>query len=132
MTGKELIQELLRIPTEDLDREIKIYGLIDTYEINEVDSQYEFIESDIQVENSNDNKVIFIAKKSNANNNDYKGEEYMEIAFRMKVSDYKALPEGETEKMWEDKDNISNLNIVGQIIGLGRDRWITNKLELEG
>jgi len=63
MTGKKLIQELLKIPTEDLDLEIKIYGLIDTYEINETDSQYEFIESDIEVGYSNDNKVIFIAKK---------------------------------------------------------------------
>jgi len=63
MTGKELIQELLKIPTEDLDCEIKIYGLIDMDEINEEDSQYEFIESDIEVGKSNDNKVIFMAKK---------------------------------------------------------------------
>ena len=59
-------------------------------------------------------------------------EEYIEIAFRMKMSDYKKLPEEETIKMWEDSpDNISTLNIVGQIIVLGRGNYISDKCDID-
>jgi len=59
--------------------------------------------------------------------------EYIEIAFRMKMSDYKALPCKETEKMWKESPyNISSLNIVGQIIVLGSDGFISHKCELDG
>jgi len=60
MTGKDLIIELLKLDTEDLDKKVNIYCLIKTIDVDVDVSEFELIGSKLELGIDGDGDIILI------------------------------------------------------------------------
>ena len=60
MTGKELIQELLKLDTQSLDKEVKLYSLIPMDHIDIDENEFEFVDEIVELDYNDKNGCIFL------------------------------------------------------------------------
>lgn len=56
-------------------------------------------------------------------------EKYMEIAVKIKESDWEKIPKEQLAKMWDEEDNLVHINVDCKVIAFGVDGFISDKLE---